>query len=236
MQEESPKTAARAAAEWWATQIGSPVFRIVGDRPGERDLGATFFEAFAGDRAARNPVTEEAAKRFADLLETAIADDLAADSERLAARARDRPDDPTYAPHVSIGVDYGPDRILADAADAAGVDDSRFPIKTNMSVYEDHVVGKVGYGSPRALVWSTPEWEQSRPECGAWRVTGYPDYDVHPGLSLCGLPRYHEGECGEWKPDPSVCGRCGKSRIAHSTKAAYGAGDRCRFEESLNDG
>lgn len=230
MADSSEMTPARAAAEWWAAQIGSPVFRVVGDRPGERDFKASFFETFASDEAARHPVTDEAGRLFTDALEARIAEDLAAEVKRAEERNREALTDPTarpYAASVGLYVDYGPDPILADPAKAAGVSLSRFPIKSGMAVCADHVVASVGYGSRRRLVWSTPEWEQTRPECQEWRMDGY---DVHPDLGMCGLPKYHDGECGSWKPDPEVCGRCGEQRIAHHTKAAYESEDRCRFE------
>lgn len=46
-----------------------------------------------------------------------------------------------------LGVDYGPDRTLADAAEEAGLQ-MQFPWKTSMHIYTDKVCFSIGYGSP----------------------------------------------------------------------------------------
>lgn len=154
-------TAARAAALWWAEQIG----------------------AMASVIADKHPVDAASALRFADALERRIQEAL---------------DRSTYG--VSLHVDYGPWMILADAADEAEIHASRFPWKTHMWVWPDHVVATFGYGWQ--LVWSTPGWQ--RPTCNENR------YDVDgPHDEVCTRPRYHDGEHGKWRPDPARCAHCG---------------------------
>ena len=46
--------------------------------------------------------------------------------------------------YTSIGVDYGPDQILAESAEKAGLK-VQFPWKTNMHLYETHVSFSHGY-------------------------------------------------------------------------------------------
>lgn len=218
--------ACRTAAEWWAQQIGAPVFQLTGNRPGERDFESIFAEMGLGSIADRNPVTEEAARNFAGLLESAIASELAAEAVRHAEFAARYPDKPASSPSVGLFTDYHPDKILADAAEVAGVSLTRFPVKTGMRVYADHVIASLGYGSPYRLVWSAAGW--ARPPCGTWRMDGS---DVHPALEVCSLPSYHDEPHAQWIPDPVRCARCGQPETAHYTDRAWSE-DRCRFQDS----
>ena len=47
-----------------------------------------------------------------------------------------------------LSCDYGPCKDLADAAEAAGIDNSRFPYKTYMVITEKEVRVSDGYGQP----------------------------------------------------------------------------------------
>jgi hypothetical protein len=189
-------TAARAAALWWAEQVGAPLFRSTCERDSAADRASG---AFAGMMAAvladRNPVTDDAGAKFVEILEARVAADL---------------DRTTYG--VSLGVDYGPDLELAEAAVAAGLSTSRFPWKTHMWVKADHVTARLGYGSPNLLVWSAPGW--ARPACGEHRYEHRGNrLDVFD--EICPLPQYHDGEHGEWQPDPARCGECGQPYTYH---------------------
>lgn len=214
-----PTTAARAAAEWWATQIGAPTFRMV--RDAERDFVSDFAEIGMLTRAHHDPVSPEAGTRFADILERDLAEKLEKQTQRIAAR----PDSKDHEPSVGLRVDYWPEPILADAAETAGVHTSRFPIKTNMRVCPQYVTASLGYGAPTRLVWSAPDWQ--RPTCDRQRYEG-PFGEEEPRDERCGLPRYHDGPCGEFKPDPKRCGTCGMGYAAHHSSAAYDRADRCR--------
>tara|TARA_R110002096_G_scaffold66682_2_gene162194 strand:- start:22071 stop:22490 length:420 start_codon:yes stop_codon:yes gene_type:complete len=55
-------------------------------------------------------------------------------------------DSPDYYPNTTLGSDYGPDRVLSDAAEAAGLK-CQFPWKTTMWVYGDSVSVSYGYGT-----------------------------------------------------------------------------------------
>jgi hypothetical protein len=115
---------------------------------------------------------------------------------------------------VSLGVDYGPDMILYNAAEAAGVNSSRFPWKTHMSVTAEYVTASLGYGARDRLVWSSPDWQ--RPACGNNRYvgSGY-EQQVDTANVICTRPKYHDGDCGDWVPDPARCGDCGGTYVDH---------------------
>ncbi len=222
--------AAHAAAAWWAQQIQDPVFRVTGDRPGERDLGAFFAETGMARQAQANPVGDGAAATFAALLETGVIESLVKDAgrRRKMAELQRRP---AYPPSVTLGVDYSPDPELAGPAEAAGISRSRFPVKTVMWVHSDYVTASLGYGSPIRLVWSAEGWQ--RPLCDQMKPDdGDRAWNAHRDLMMCGLPRYHDNPCGDWIGDTSECATCGRPQTAHYTKAAWESGDRCLFKDA----
>lgn len=189
-------TAGRAAAEWWARQVGSPTFKMDhDDATGENRFRADMASVMMTMLAERHPVTEEQGQRFVEELAARVDVELA-----LTGRAW-------------LRVDYRPNLMLAEAAEAAGVHHSRFPIKSSTSVYPDHVTARLGYGAPSLLVWHVPGWEH--PVCGAYRYEQQRDGDHMPLDELCTLPRYHVGDCGRWKPDPARCVTCGKTYSWH---------------------
>lgn len=192
-----PPTAARAAAEWWAKQVGAPVFRQVEAR--QRDLGSIFTETALSTLAARNPVPAGAESVFADELEKRI--------EEMFGRT-DR---------VSLGVDYGPDLELAEAAKAAGISTARFPIKTHLWAYRDHVTASLGYRGQTRLIWSHPDWV--RPACESLE---YDERTNQFGDNRCSLPRFHDGDHGDWKPDPRRCKGCGLTEGGHYNRTDKG--------------
>ena len=49
--------------------------------------------------------------------------------------------------YVYLDVDYGPSGLLAEAAEAAGIPQSQFSIKSTVYLYEDHVASSFGYGA-----------------------------------------------------------------------------------------
>jgi hypothetical protein len=193
-----PKTAARAAAEWWAKQVGAPVHRIVRDE--ERDLRTDFFEVGMLVAASKHPVSDDTATAFADALEKLYDD--------LLVRCRGR---------VSLGVDYGPDQELAEVAKAHGIHAARFPMKTNMWAYPDHVTASLGYHGPTRLVWAHPDWER-----GPCRSVEYDERSEKFGDAWCTLPIYHEGGHGDWAPDPRRCAGCGLSEGGHYNRRVPG--------------
>lgn len=186
-----PTTAARAAAEWWAKQVGAPVHRLV--EASQRDFSSDFAELALLAVAHRNPVPDGAGPAFADALEK-LYDDL------LVRRAG----------RVSLGVDYGPDMELAEVAQAHGVHASRFPIKTNVWAHPDHVTASLGYRGQIRLVWAHPDWE--RPTCHSLE---YDERAQRFGAARCTLPIYHDGGHGNWEPDPRRCKGCGLAEGGH---------------------
>lgn len=198
-------TAARAAAEWWAQQIADPTFRNTTaeeDRASSANelLGAVYARGLAGMLSDRHPVTAEQLATFTNALETIIIRDTREDGW-----------------HYGLHVDYHPDSSLTEAAQAAGVDESRFPWKTHLWLRMDGtVIARLGYGAPERLVWAPDGWQ--RPACGDLRHEPKPGgglYDVTYHPELCGRPKYHEALCGDWMPDTAACDECGKSQADH---------------------
>ena len=192
--EEHP--AARAAAEWWAVQIGAPTFKMVSGKEDRREREAGDLAGMMGLMlASANPVDDEQGKCFVEALTGTL-------SERLQ-----------HTNWVSLGVDYGPDIELANAAAAAGVSTSRFPWKTHMSVTPNYVTAALGYGAQHRLIWQAPDWK--RPACGTQLYVELPDGDYEPRDEVCPKLRYHEGEHGDWIPDPNRCKECGGTYVDH---------------------
>lgn len=187
----TPTTAARAAAEWWAGQVGAPTHRLVDDN--QRDFSSDFAELSMLTIAHNNPVPPGAGEAFADALEK-LYDDL------LVKRDG----------RVSLGVDYGPDMELAAIAKAHGIHPARFPIKSNVWAYTDHVVASRGYHGAHRLIWQAPDWE--RPTCHS---LAYDERTQKFGDDWCTLPLYHDEDHGGWEPDPRRCERCDRTEAAH---------------------
>lgn len=191
----APTTAARAAAEWWALQLADPTFR--NERPGHGDFESFLASGLAGLIADRYPVTPEQLAMFADNLERALQELL--DTGRYFS-----------GPHT----DYHPDPKLAEAATVAGIDESRFPWKTNMWIRSDgSVVVSAGYAAPHRLVWAPPGWVH--PPCDEIRAEEVGDYQYTYFPEVCTRPMYHEGKHGDFKPDTLTCAKCGKTRADH---------------------
>jgi hypothetical protein len=153
--------------------------------------------------AGSNPIADGAPEKF-----------VAALTEAIEARF-DR-----GLEYVTLSVDYGPDMELAEAADAAGIHYSRFPFKTCMWLRPDLVTAALGYGAPTRIVWSAPDWV--RPPCGSHQY----DDEWNALDPICSKPLYHDGEHGEWIPDPLRCTNCGDNFVAHFGREAK-RGVRC---------
>lgn len=197
------KSAARAAAEWWAEQVGAPVQRLVSAE--QRDFSSDFAELSLMAIAAQHPIPQGAPPVFV------------AEMEKRIAEMQTRTD------WVSFGVDYGPDRMLAEAAKAAGISTTRFPIKTHMTITPQYVTASLGYRGPHRLIWQHPDWK--RPACQSLQ---YDERSGKFGGDWCTLPRFHDGEHGDWKPDPRRCTGCGLNPGGHYNRNRDG--DRHSFE------
>lgn len=206
-----PTTAARAAAEWWAKQVGAPVHRLV--RKEERNDASDFAELAMLVAASNHPVPAGATAGFTDALEK-LYDELLVRCDGW----------------VSLGVDYGPDPQLAEIANAHGIHPSRFPMKTNVYVRPDHVTASLGYHGPYRLVWAHPDWK--RPTCHSLQ---YDERAQKFGTGRCTLPIYHEGDHGGWEPDPRRCVGCGLAEGGHFNRPRV-PGDFHEFKAVAEDG
>jgi len=200
--------AAVAAANWWAAAIGAPTFRITDRNSGPEDQEIGMVAALTGHMFAdKHPITGDQAAVFAEELAKTITEEL--------GRVR-------Y--HVTLGVDYGPDQELSEAAEKAGINGSRFPWKTNMWVKADVVTVSAGYRGAEQIVWASDEWMANSPACARQRwdraKCSVDSYTGDP--FVCSLPKYHEGDC-QHDTAVSLCRTCGHQQdsVLHS-QAGYG--------------
>lgn len=163
--------AARPAAEWWAARLRAAHPEVDGLHPNLTPRQALVATAEIGLRGAQ--------LRGATPNEATIEMFTAELAQRIAA---------TKKAKVTLRVDYHPEDLLGQAADAAGLSDEAFPRKTTMQVRSDHVLGKAGYRATWAVVWSAPEW--THPACG---VQDWPDDANGPIGPECPRPRWHDG-------------------------------------------
>lgn len=132
---------ARAAARWWASQLtGKPVHRIA--PPESPDASRADFANIATAVAGRT-YTAEQVEAFRVALERRI--------EEFLADQCWYPDDPkrgSYFRVVECG--YGPDRVLTQAAEDAGITVTilELPMKTIMWVNPGEVAVSAGYCAP----------------------------------------------------------------------------------------
>jgi hypothetical protein len=196
MAETETMTPGRAAAMWWAERIGAPVHKattMTADDP-DRAHGEFVFMAMQ-IVAGRHPLSDGQGDTFVAALAPVIDQML------------------TRVDWVSLGVDYGPDLELANAAKVAGIHPSRFPFKTHMSVTPMYVTAALGYGAQARLIWQHDDW--IRPSCGSLRYEERGRGDYLWLEEVCGMPRFHDAEHGDWKPDTASCATCGKTQAVH---------------------
>lgn len=167
--------------------------------PEQRDFSSDFAELSLMRLAADRPVPPGAAPVFVAELAKRI-EDMIGRTDR-----------------VSLSVDYGPERVLAEAAKAAGISTSRFPIKTHMTITPQYVTASLGYRGPDRLIWQHPDWK--RPAC---QSLAYDERTGKFGDDWCTLPRFHDGEHGDWKADPRRCKGCGLNEGGHFNRPRDG--------------
>jgi hypothetical protein len=172
-------SAAGAASIWWAAQIKNPTFRHTDPGSSDNPAVAILSMDLAYMVSEQTMADDQSTAKFVKILREKVQGELDACV-----------DDLTY---INLDVDYGPGRLLKEAADEAGIPYSRFPWKTMMFVYPDHVIAALGYGAPSSLVWATDEWLNNRQPCGANRC----NKDFDPLDEVCPKPVFHEGECGD---------------------------------------
>lgn len=204
--------AAKAVAQWWAERLMGPLRHQV-EAPGEETSYSFMFAALAATNKAPSASDEQAAKFVEALTESVVAD--------LAEQTKWND-----SPYVPMGVDYHPDHLLAEAAKAAAIPTSRFPVKTMTHTMEHYVTGGLGYGAPFGILWRD---EHPLPICGQrpYITEGMPERDkiVMPAIDrpwACGLDIYHEGGHGDFTSAPS-CSVCGeRENNYHHNRDNYG--------------
>jgi hypothetical protein len=164
--------AAQAAAAWWADRVRSARPEVEGLHP-----GLSREQAFA---ATAQIALRATAIDTAPAVDDRIAEAFTGELARLIAASERNP--------VRLAVDYGPDVLLAQAADAAELHRAHFPGKTTMTVWPDHVIAKAGYRALWLLVWSAPGWQH--PLCG---VQDWPEDSDDPIGPECARLRWHGG-------------------------------------------
>lgn len=123
---------ALAAAKWWAKKVDGSVRHDNGDN----SLSGIFAMAIAD--LGNTPTTEDQSERFIDALAKGI-------KERFAEL--------DGYPMLFVGCDYSPCDLLHKAAVSAEVNERNFPFKTHMTIYEDKVVVRDGYGAPLEQIY-----------------------------------------------------------------------------------
>lgn len=146
--EPNPMIVGRAVGIW-KRLLRKPTFDN-----GDNSLGGMFAQALATKKAERIVVTDEQLNTFGDYLR-----------DTLMYRNEHK-----YF-HSHIGVDYGPDQILKNCAEAAGVNASLFPIKTMMFLPEEYVSISVGYGAEAIYHYPIPNTAR-------WLVTSLHGGDI----------------------------------------------------------
>lgn len=212
-----PKPEIVAAADWWAR-------RLAGER-GWLDAGEPEL-SFGINRTAR-----AAPKRTPEEVEAfrvALIDAL----DGHVTPHWDPAKDAQWASALrAIQVDYGPDPVLAEAAEAAGIrplEPYELSVKTVMWINPGLVTVREGYRALQTLVWARPDWD--RPACGEHRIERHVggvlgSYRVFN--EVCSRPVYHDEDHGDWVPDPKRCATCGGTYVEHESEEAWARPDRC---------
>lgn len=123
------------AAKWWADCLRKTMKQDNGDPTG----GSDFAMVMKGLLSARGRPTAEQANAY----EQALLDRLRAEAVK--------------ADGLWLGMDYGPDMHLQEAAVISGLPHGAlhcFPIKTNMRITSAQVTVSVGYGAQAQVIWS----------------------------------------------------------------------------------
>lgn len=135
---EITKEVAEVAAKWWADKICGDVKFDNGDD----SMNGLFCMVMA--KSLVKPVTEEQKNSFIENL-----------AESIVKEQRDL-----------LDVDYHPDRLLSEAAQAAGISGNNFPWKTVMWIVEDEetkeikILVKAGYGAEQKQIYPVQDGEQ----------------------------------------------------------------------------
>lgn len=139
----SPRPEAIAAADWWAQKLASP---------GRHDVGRGAEESSALANTVAALVQRQRSQAEIDAFRLALAEEI----EQHVARYSWRPDDPHFGSAMrAITVDYGPDPVLADAAERAGFQLKilDLPMKTVMWINPGIVQVAGGHSTQPTVIW-----------------------------------------------------------------------------------
>lgn len=123
----------RAAVDWWAERLARNEFQDNGD-----DYQSVFATLVASETDVPN---ERQLQMFRDILTASI-------KAKITGAGSWNVDEPMWGACTEgrcIGVDYGPEPLLRDAATSAGINTNRFPIKTCMWISPGTVKVSHGY-------------------------------------------------------------------------------------------
>jgi hypothetical protein len=118
------------AAQWWADRVCAPTFDGLSNEERKKPTNRGY--------------------QMAELMAAILTEPVEADQrEKFIAALKEELQSELYNPWQGLGVDYGPDSVLARAAEKAGVSTHNFPWKTHMGFDEDGTVkAACGYGAP----------------------------------------------------------------------------------------
>ncbi|HEY6117374.1 MAG TPA: hypothetical protein VI172_15590 [Candidatus Dormibacteraeota bacterium] len=140
----SPRPEAVAAAEWWADKLANPT---------RHDLGRGAEESSDLANTVSALVQRQRSQGQIDLFRIALAEEIEQHVEKYSWR----PDEPDFGSAMrAIMVDYGPDPVLADAAEHAGfkLKTLDLPMKTVMWINPGVVKVAEGHSAQLVVVWS----------------------------------------------------------------------------------
>lgn len=140
----SPRPEAVAAADWWANKLAQPASHDVG-------RGAETSSVLANAVSAL--VQRQRSQAQIEAFREALADEI----EKHVEKYGWRPEEPDFGSYMrSIMVDYGPDDVLADAAERAGFELKMLdlPMKTVMWINPGVVKVAEGNSAQPVTIWS----------------------------------------------------------------------------------
>ena len=119
----------KVAAKWWADCFREVNPEIFNNGASNTDMAVLLTTILA--------MSSRASKESVDLFE-----------DKLAIAIKEQVEGYGF---MTLGVDYGPDYILATIAQEVGINPDGFPRKIIMWIEEDNVSVKIGYNEPKTI-------------------------------------------------------------------------------------
>lgn len=132
----------RIAAEWWANAVCHPKFD-------NGDPSSTGGMTMILATMCTKPVSEFSKKLFIESLIKAIVQKLEGENDER---------------EITLSVDYGPCRILSEAAVGSSIKRNNFPWKTHMRISNHHIGVRHGYGAPMEYLYIDQTYCEQRIE------------------------------------------------------------------------